>query len=143
MRREGDDGVGVRERKARAGCGKPVQVRSARGAAIGRQSIEEPRRIDASLARSRALVWAVSVQRGQLTNVKRDLVLNTLVRNAGGRREFIFAASAVDGYMRQYAAALSSQYQLTYRRTALTATMLQVGVRREGARVIAGSVAPQ
>ncbi len=45
--------------------------------------------------------------------------------------------------MRQYAAALTSQYEITYRRPSRSAKVVQTGVRREGARVIAGLAAPQ
>lgn len=107
------------------------------------QSRQEPQRINESLLRSRAQLWAVSMQNGQLANATRDLALNALVRNAGGRREFIVAASALESYMRQYAAALTSQYEVTYRRSSRVAKIVQTGVRREGARVIAGIAAPQ
>jgi hypothetical protein len=107
------------------------------------QSRREPPQVNESLIFTRAQLWIISVQKGQLANESRDLALNTLVRNAGGRREFIVAASAIEGYMRQYAAALTSQYEVTYRRPSGPAKIVQTGVRREGARVIAGIAAPQ
>ena len=107
------------------------------------QSRQEPRRINESLRLSRAQIWAISLQNGQLKNAQRDVVLNTLVRNAGGRREFIFTASAIDGYLQQYAAALATQYEITYRRPVGRHTIVETGVRREGARAIAGIFAPQ
>ena len=107
------------------------------------QSRREPPQVNESLIFSRSQLWLVSVQKGQLAAEKRDLALNALVRNAGGRREFIVAASAIEGYMRQYAAALASQYEITYRRPSRSAKIVQTGVRREGARVIAGLAAPQ
>ena len=107
------------------------------------QSRREPPQVNESLIFSRSQLWLVSVQKGQLAAEKRDLALNALVRNAGGRREFIVAASAIEGYMRQYAAALTSQYEITYRRPSRSAKIVQTGVRREGARVIAGLAAPQ
>lgn len=108
------------------------------------QSREEPRKIADSLMRSRAQLWAVSVQQGTLKNAKRDVVLNTLVRNAGGMREFIVAESAITRYMRQYAAALTAQYELTYRRPqGSRPQVVQTGVRRDGVKVIAGISAPQ
>ena len=102
------------------------------------QSQQEPQRLNDSLRRSRAQLWALSVQRGSLRNAPRDVLLNTLARNAGGRREFIVAPTAIASYMRQYADALTSQYQITYRRPAGPVQIVQTGVRREGARVIAG-----
>jgi VWFA-related protein len=107
------------------------------------RSREEPNRVIDSLRRSRAQVWALSVQKGALMNAQRDLVLNTFVRNAGGRREFILAASAIERYMRQYADALTAQYELTYTRPSGRPTIVETGVRREGARAIAGIFAPQ
>lgn len=107
------------------------------------QSRQEPKKITDSLMRSRAQLWAVSVQRGTLQNAQRDLVLNTLVRSAGGLREFIVAPSAIAGYMRQYAAALTAQYELTYRRPSGRPQVVQTGVRRDGAKVIAGILAPR
>jgi hypothetical protein len=107
------------------------------------QSRREPPQVNESLIFSRSQLWLVSVQKGQLAAEKRDLALNALVRNAGGRREFIVAASAIEGYMRQYAVALTAQYEITYRRPSRSAKIVQTGVRREGARVIAGLAAPQ
>jgi len=109
---------------------------------IEEQSRREPPQINESLMLSRSQLWVVSVQKG-LAKEKRDLALNALVRNAGGRRESIAAASALEGYMRQYAAALTSQYEITYRRPSRSAKIVQTGVRREGAKVIAGLAAPQ
>jgi len=107
------------------------------------QSRQQPNKITDSLMRSRAQLWAVSVQKGSLRNAQRDLVLSTLVRNAGGRREFIVAQSAIEGYMRQYAAALTAQYELTYTRPSGRPQVVQTGVRRNGLQVIAGIFAPQ
>jgi hypothetical protein len=78
-----------------------------------------------------------------MRNAQRDVLLNTLVRNAGGRREYIVAASAIETYLRQYAAALTAQYEVTYKRPAGRLNIVQTGVRREGARAIAGIFAPR
>ena len=45
--------------------------------------------------------------------------------------------------MRQYADALSAQYELTYRRPSGRPKIVETGVRREGAKAIAGIFAPQ
>lgn len=107
------------------------------------QSRQEPKKTNESLRRSRAQLWALSVQKGTLKNAQRDLVLNTFVRNAGGMREYIVTDTAIEGYMRRYAAALTSQYELTYLRPSGRPQVVQTGVRRDGAKVIAGIFAPQ
>ena len=74
--------------------------------------------------------------------VSRNVLRKTLVRNAGGKREYIVAALAIATYLRQYAAALTAQYA-TYKRPAGRPNIVQAGVRREGARAIAGIFAPR
>lgn len=107
------------------------------------QSAQEPKKVNESLMKSRAQLWSLSVQKGTLKNAQRDVVLNTLVRNAGGRREYIVTQQAIESYLRQYAAALAAQYELTYARPAGKPRVVQTGARRPGVKVIAGIVAPQ
>ncbi len=107
------------------------------------QSSQEPKKVNASLQKSRAQLWSLSVQKGTLKNAQRDLVLNTLVRNAGGRREYIVTQSAIEQYMKRFAAALTSQYALTYKRPSGSAQVVQTGSRRPGVTVVAGIFAPR
>lgn len=110
---------------------------------VDEQSRQEPKKINEALLKSRAQLWSLSVQKGSLKNPQRDLVLNTLVRNAGGQREFIVAQSAIESYLRRYAAALTSQYALTYTRPSGTANVVQTGARRQGVKIVTGIFAPQ
>ena len=103
----------------------------------------QPQRINESLMKSRAQLWTVSLQRGEVPSGDgRDALLTTLVRNAGGIRERILADAAIERHMRLYAAALAAQYEVTYRRPAGSAKVVQTGIRRDGVKVIAGLFAP-
>jgi VWFA-related protein len=107
------------------------------------QSEEQPNKVNEALKRAGTQVWALSLQNGSLDNRQREFLLNAFVRNAGGMREYIAAESAIEGYMRRYAAALTSQYELTYNRAPGRAQVVQVGIRRDGVKVVAGLFAPQ
>lgn len=96
-----------------------------------------------SLIASRSQVWAVSVQKGSLENPSRDLVLNRFVQVGGGRREVVFTDNAVEVLLRDYAASLAHQYEVTYVRPSGKAQIVQVGARRDGVKVLAGIAAPQ
>jgi len=106
-------------------------------------SSQEPMRVQQALIRSRAQMWAVSVQKGNLKNPQRDVVLNRLAQIAGGRREFILTQSAISTWLTQYADALANQYEVTYNRPSGKPQIVQVGARRDGVKVIAGIAAPQ
>lgn len=107
------------------------------------QSSQEPKKVNEALMKSRAQLWALSVQKGTLKNAQRDVVLNTFVRNAGGQREYIVAQSAIESYMKRYAEALTSQYEVVYKRPSGGARLVQTGARRQGVKVITGLVPPQ
>ena len=109
------------------------------------QSSEQPAKIQESLKKSGASLWAVSLQRGPLKNPKRDVVLNVLTQATGGRREFIVGQSAAEGLLKTYANALSGQYELTYKRPAnvRSAKEIRVGAVGENIKVFAPAFAPQ
>lgn len=107
------------------------------------QSREEPKKIIESMRRSVAQLWAISYQRGTAKNPQRDVVLNALTKNTGGRREFIVGISAIETILKDYADALTSQYEVTYKRPEGKAQVVQVGVRREGVKLYASGFAPQ
>ena len=108
------------------------------------QSREQPQRINDELKRSGVQLWAVSLQKGALRNPTRDLVLDTLTRNTGGKREFILGQSAAENILKGFADALTSQYEVTYKRPAGTkAEAVQVGVARPGLKLYATVWAPQ
>ena len=103
----------------------------------------QPQQINQSLLKSRAQLWTLSLQRGQIESGGREGLLDSLARNAGGVRERILVETAIERYMRQYAAALSGQYEVTYRRPTGSAQIIQTGLRVEGLKVVTGRVAPQ
>jgi VWFA-related protein len=108
------------------------------------ESRQEPNKIRDSLMKSRAQLWAVSLQKGTLKNAQRDVVLNNLVRNAGGTREYIVAQTAVPMQLARIADALTSQYEITYERPSGNATIVQVGQRTgRNLKLVAGIAAPK
>jgi VWFA-related protein len=107
------------------------------------QSREEPKKIQESLQKSGAQLWAVSFQKGQLKNPTRDLVLNALTRSTGGQREFIVGISAMEAILKRYADALTFQYAVTYKRPGDKAQVVQVGTVRQGVKLYASGFAPQ
>ena len=108
------------------------------------QSREEPKKINESLRKSLAQLWAVSVQSPgtSLKNPTRDVVLNAVTRNSGGNREFINAPSALESVLVRYADALTSQYEVTYKRPGSSAQVVQVGTVRQGITLHASGFAP-
>jgi VWFA-related protein len=107
------------------------------------QSREDPKRIVESLRKSLAQLWSVSIQKGGLKNAQRDLVLNVFTKNTGGAREYIVSQSAIATYLTNFADALTSQYEATYKRPATKAQSVQIGVTRPGVRLHASGFAPQ
>ena len=103
-----------------------------------------PQQINESLMKSRAQLWAASLQRGLVESGDgRDALFSTLIRNAGGVRERILTEDAIGRYLRLYASALTAQYEVTYRRPSGSAKVVQTGIRRDGVKVIAGLFAPE
>jgi hypothetical protein len=107
------------------------------------QSREDPKRIVESLRKSLAQLWSVSIQKGNLKNAQRDVVLNVFTKNTGGAREFIVSQSAMATYLKNFADALTSQYEATYKRPATKAQAVQIGVTRKDVRLHASGFAPQ
>jgi hypothetical protein len=109
------------------------------------QSREQPKEILESFRKSGASLWAVSVQRGELKNPTRDLILNNLTKITGGRREFIVGQSAIENWLKVFADALLAQYELTYKRpdAKTPASQVLVGITRQGLRTHANNFAPK
>jgi hypothetical protein len=108
------------------------------------QSRQNIRQLNDELYKSRANLWAVSLQIGQNRNQMRGLVLEALTKNTGGRREFIHAQSALEAMMKNFAENLLNQYEVTYKRPAgVKAQAVQVGVMRQGLGLFASIFAPQ
>lgn len=108
------------------------------------QSRQNIRELHAELTKSRAGLWAVSVQPGVNQNSVRGLVLETLTANTGGRREFIHAASALEAMMKNFVDNLTNQYEVTYKRPGGgKAQGVLVGVRRDNLKLYASRIPPQ
>ncbi len=110
------------------------------------QSREDPNRIMQALWDSGATLWAVSLQKGELRNPARDIVLNRLTQATGGRREFLIGPSAIENMLKTFGDALLSHYEVTYKRPASSAAVKQVDVgmvRRPGLRLHASHFAPK
>ena len=108
-------------------------------------SREQPNAIMTELRKSSASLWSVSLQKGQLKNEARGLVLDGLVKNSGGHREFIVGQSAIMEILKNYADCLNAQYEITYKRPASTKaeTMLVITRPALGYKVYGGLFAPQ
>ena len=108
------------------------------------QSTLQPNAILDGFRKSGASLWAVSLQRGELRNEKRE-VLGKLTRYTGGRREFIVGQSAIENWLKTFGDALTSQYEITYRRPDnKPATQVLTGITRQGGlRVYANAFAPR
>ncbi len=108
------------------------------------QSREEPRRINDAFRLSGAQLWSLSLQKGTNKNAKRDVVLTQLTKNTGGHREFIVAQSAIETHLTQFAGALVSQYEVTYKRPeGPRPNVVQTGTTRQGTRLHASLFAPE
>ena len=100
------------------------------------QSRQTPQRMMQALALSGAQVWSLSLQTSNRLNANRDIVLNDVARRSGGRRDIIVASSAMGQYLRRYANALLSQYEMTYRiANPRQPQVVQTGTTRPGAKV--------
>lgn len=109
------------------------------------QSRQEARKMNEELQKSRAGLWAVSLQVGTIKNETRGLVLEALTKNTGGRREFIHSQAALEVMLSTFADNLTSQYAVTYRRpgNVTQAKIVQVGIMRQGLGLHASIFAPQ
>lgn len=112
------------------------------------RSREQPAKIQEAIRKAGAQLWVVSLQKGRNkldTLSERDIVLNALTKNTGGHREFIVAESAIQGYLTLYAAVLTSQYAVTYKRPASERPkVVQTGLARTAPlKLHAGMFAPQ
>lgn len=107
-------------------------------------SIPTPDKMVEELRKSHAQLWAVSLQKTQATHQSRGLVLGTLTKNTGGRRESIVGQQALQNLFKQFAANMLGQYEVTYRRPAGTnAKYVQVGVMRNDLKLLANVIAPK
>jgi hypothetical protein len=98
------------------------------------QSREDTKTIIGSFKDSGAQLWSVSVQRGGLKSSKRDVVINEFSKNSGGKRDFIVGISAAEGILKGYAQALTSQYEVVYKRpeSKKGPQQVMIGLARQG-----------
>ena len=108
------------------------------------QSRQSPATMLKSLEVSGSQVWSLSLQTGNRNNASRDVVLNEVAKRSGGQRDIIVTSSAIDQYLRRYASALLTQYELTYRVVnPKRPRVVQTGTARPGTKVHASTFPPQ
>jgi hypothetical protein len=109
------------------------------------ESRQEPKKLHETLRESGANLWAISLQKGQLRNPQRDVVLNELTKWTGGRREFQIGPVAIKNSLTLYMETLASEYELTYKRpdSSGNVQMVQVGTTRPGSKTHASMFAPK
>ena len=105
----------------------------------------QPERIVEAFKASQASLWVASLQEGELRNAARGMVLDQLTRFTGGRREFILASQALETLLKDYASALTHQYEVTYNRPPADRApeVVRVGTTRPGVKVFANAFAPK
>jgi hypothetical protein len=70
-------------------------------------------------------------------------VLSQLATQTGGTHDNINTPSAIEGVLRQYADALTYQYEIVYKSPNKSAKVVQVGTTRQGVKLHASGFAPQ
>ncbi len=107
------------------------------------ESRQEPKKIWETLRDSGAQLWSVSLQKGQLRNPNRDVVLNELTRITGGRREFQIGPVAIKNALTQFMETLAAQYEVTFKRpdSSTNVQQIQVGTTRPGSKTHASMFA--
>jgi hypothetical protein len=109
------------------------------------ESRQDPKKIWETLRDSGAQLWSISLQKGQLRNPNRDVVLNELTRLTGGKREFQIGPVAIRNTLTQYMEILASGYEVTYKRPDSSGAVqaVQVGTTRPGSKTHASLFAPK
>ena len=103
------------------------------------------KKLGEELLKSRAGLWAVSLQVGSQKNAVRGLALDELTRSTGGRREWIQSQVGLEVVMKAFADNLVNQYEVHYKRPADSKPQaaVAVGVRRDGLKLYASRIPPQ
>ena len=108
------------------------------------QSREQPKKLTEAMRNSGSQLWCVSLQRGTLRNAKRDVVLDTLTKNTGGARDFIYDQATIDGALKKAADGFLYQYEVVYKRPeGRRPTQVQIGTVAEGVKLHATGFAPE
>ena len=108
------------------------------------QSREPANNIMKEMAKDRATLFSVSLQKGDLRNAARGPLLDAFCDKTGGRHDTIVGQSALIGLLKQYGDLLSAQYELQYSRPiGAPAQLLQMATRRTGLKFLASKFPPQ
>lgn len=124
--------------------------------------IGDTNRIKDAYRTSVAQFWSVSLQVTNITfqagrsadgrtsaatsatlDATRNAVLTQLAQQTGGQHETIDTPSAIEGLFRQYADALTYQYEIVYKPPSKSGKVVQVGTTRQGVKLHASGFAPQ
>jgi VWFA-related protein len=127
-----------------------------------RELIGDTNRIKDAFRKSVAQFWSVSLQltdtefragvspNGRTTaaatmnlGATRNAALTQLAQQTGGQHEMINAPSAIEGLFKQYADALTYQYEIVYKSPNKNAKVVQVGTTRQKVKLHASGFAPQ
>jgi len=107
-------------------------------------SKEPPNNIMKELGKAQAPLFSVSLQKGDNRNTQRGVVLPQLTKQTGGRHETIVGQSALVQLLKNIAATLNAQYEVTYTRPAgPTPQVLAMGVARNGVTILVTHFPPQ
>jgi len=123
-----------------------------------RELIGDTNRIKDGFRKSVAQLWALTLQ---ISNINitagknasagasmnaaspRNAVLSQLGSQTGGTHDNINTPSGIEGTLRQYADALTYQYEIVYKSPNKSAKVVQVGTTRQGVKLHASGFAPQ
>jgi len=90
-----------------------------------------------SITNSGATLWALSVRQQGASNPNREEVLDKMTKASGGQRYSIGSPSALEPRLKNVAASLTSQYLVTFTRTATGALKTLTFETTKGAKVLA------
>ena len=100
------------------------------------QSREPPNNILKQLAKAHAQYFSVALQKGDLRNNARGMVVDGLTEAMGGRHDAIVGQSALVGILKQYAELINAQYEMQYSRPmGVNPQVLQIATRRPAGTV--------
>jgi len=120
--------------------------------------IGDTNRIKDGFRKSVAQMWALTLQVSNISisagknagasatasgSSTRNAVLSQLATQTGGTHDNINTPSAIEGVLRQYADALTYQYEIVYKSPNKSAKVVQVGTTRQGVKLHASGFAPQ
>lgn len=108
------------------------------------QSREPANNILKEMAKDRAALFSVSLQKGDLRNSTRGPVLDGLTDKTGGKRDVIVGQSALIGILKGYGDILNAQYELQFSRpVGAPPQLLQMATHRNGLKFFASKFPPQ